>query len=261
MPKASDELEFMTIRGLEGVTMIHSFGPVRATGRHVHKSLTLGVVLSGKRSLCIDTETYEAGPGAVLCIGPNVAHTCMDLGPCEYVMFSVPTSLIAALGFTETLPATNCPVIDSPHLFGMLVRLIETVDEHAFIMERQSQIIEILSLVLEKESASADIPQNIAQAVCFMEKNFSENIGLGELARIAELSPCRFNRRFSQVYGMPPHEFHNQIRTQEAKRLIASGSTLAEAAAHCGFNDQSHMNRIFKKLMGMTPGRYAKAFR
>ncbi len=241
--------------------MVHSLGPACASGRHAHESLTLGVVMSGKRSFCIDRATYEAGLGCVFCLAPNKVHICMDMGTCEYVVFSVPQPLLAALGFTEVQPVNNSPIIDSPHLFGMVVRLFETVDEPAFAMERQSQLIAIVSMVLEEGHAFADIPERLTRTAIFMKNHFCENIGLDELAQIAELSPCRFNRRFAQAYGMPPHEYHNQVRTQEAKRLIATGASLAETAAHCGFNDQSHMNRVFKKLMGMTPGHYAKAFR
>lgn len=259
--ETSELLEFKTIEGLEGVTMVHSLGPVRASGRHTHESLTIGVVVSGRRLLCIDKDTYEADAGCVLCIAPNRAHSYVDKGICEYVMFSIPPSFITALGFTETRPASNSPTIDSPHLSSMILRLIDVANETASVLERQSQLVTILSIVLKTDNTSENIPQNIARAARFLETNYDENIGLGKLAQVAELSPCRFNRRFAQVYGMPPHEYHNQIRTQEAKRLLATGNSLAETAAHCGFNDQSHMNRIFKKLVGLTPGHYAKAFR
>jgi len=245
--------------------MVHSLGPIKASGRHAHESLTLGVVISGRRTICVNNTTYEAEPGCVLCIAPHKVHACRDMGNCEYIMFNIPTSLIGTLGFTETLSISDIPTIDSPRLFGMIIRLFDAVSESAFAMEFQSQLIMILSMVLKEVSstkhASADIPRNITQAAQFMESNHYVTIRLEELAQIAELSPCRFNRRFAQAFGMPPHEYHNQIRTREAKRLIATGTPLAETAAQCGFNDQSHMNRIFKKLMGMTPGQYAKAFR
>jgi AraC-like DNA-binding protein len=259
--ETSGLLEFKTIEGLEGVTVVHSLGPVRACGRHIHESLTFGVVVSGKRLLCIDKVTHEADAGCVLCIGPNKAHSYVDAGICEYVMFSVPSALVAALGFTQTRPAFSSPTIDSPRLSGMILRLFEAVNGNAFVMERQSQLMAILSIVLGTEHGAEDTPRNITRAARYLESNYDENIGLDELAQIAELSPCRFNRRFAQAFGMPPHEYHNQIRTQEAKRLLAAGVSLAETAVHCGFNDQSHMNRIFKKLVGLTPGHYAKAYR
>jgi AraC-like DNA-binding protein len=43
--------------------------------------------------------------------------------------------------------------------------------------------------------------------------------------------------------------------------MIAAGATLADAAAACGFADQSHFNRTFIGRYGVTPGTYAKAMR
>ncbi len=245
--------------------MIHSFGPIKASGRHSHESLTLGAIISGRRVLCINDSTYEVGPETVFCIAPNATHSCQSIDNCEYIIFSIPVSLAATLGFTAMLPAYTNPVIDSPDLFGMLIGLFDSMDESFFAMERQSQLVAIMVMLLKETPSAkpvlADVPQNIAQAVRFMKINHNVNVCLDELAQIAKLSPCRFNRRFAQIYGMPPHEFHNQIRMREAKRLIVKGTPLVETATYCGFTDQSHMNRIFKKLLGMTPGQYAKAFR
>ena len=41
-----------------------------------------------------------------------------------------------------------------------------------------------------------------------------------------------------------------------AQRLLATGASLAEAAAGTGFADQSHFTRHFKAHLGLTPGRY-----
>jgi AraC-like DNA-binding protein len=45
-------------------------------------------------------------------------------------------------------------------------------------------------------------------------------------------------------------------RLRRARALLSEGMALSEAAAACGFADQSHLNRVFKRLMGVPPGRY-----
>jgi len=49
-------------------------------------------------------------------------------------------------------------------------------------------------------------------------------------------------------------------RIEKAKELLQKGETLTNTAHICGFNDQSHLNRRFKSIMGLTPGEYKKFF-
>jgi AraC-like DNA-binding protein len=52
----------------------------------------------------------------------------------------------------------------------------------------------------------------------------------------------------------------NQVRVVEAKRRLAEGAAPAEAAFACGFCDQSHMARQFKRTACVTPGGYKSAY-
>jgi transcriptional regulator GlxA family with amidase domain len=56
---------------------------------------------------------------------------------------------------------------------------------------------------------------------------------------------------------MPPHAYQIQVRLLRAKKLLRSGRHPADVAYATGFADQSHFSRHFKRLMGLTPARYA----
>jgi AraC-like DNA-binding protein len=58
---------------------------------------------------------------------------------------------------------------------------------------------------------------------------------------------------------MPPHAYQNVLRVHEAQKLLRIGADIAHTALACGFYDQSHMNRIFRRVLGTTPGRHQKA--
>ncbi|MEM8546388.1 MAG: helix-turn-helix transcriptional regulator, partial [Cyanobacteria bacterium P01_H01_bin.119] len=84
------------------------------------------------------------------------------------------------------------------------------------------------------------------------------NITLDELAALVNLPSLRLLRTFRQQIGLPPHAYLNYVRVQRAKRLIAAGWTITDAALETGFTDQSHLHRHFKKLVGVTPGQYLR---
>ena len=85
--------------------------------------------------------------------------------------------------------------------------------------------------------------------------------GNRELARAAGLSVRAFERAFAAEYGLPPQQYQNRLKLQLAsRRLVATRESLAGIAAACGFADQSHFTRAFRRLTGMTPGGYREVY-
>ncbi len=82
---------------------------------------------------------------------------------------------------------------------------------------------------------------------------------MAELAADAGLSRFELVRRFGQQNGVTPHAFQTNLRVDRARGLLATGVPPAEVAAVCGFADQAHLSRVFKRAVGVSPGRYARA--
>lgn len=90
----------------------------------------------------------------------------------------------------------------------------------------------------------------------YVQSHLHHRITLDELARVAELSRFHFARQFKSSTGTTPHEFVLRQRLDRARALIERTSTpLKDVAQRCGFADQSHMNRLFRRRLGTTPGR------
>ena len=84
-------------------------------------------------------------------------------------------------------------------------------------------------------------------------------VPLAELADLAGGSPTHVARRFGREVGLPPHAYHLQARIANAKVLLGQGMTPGAAALAAGFSDQSHFNRHFVRVVGMTPGGFRRA--
>lgn len=94
----------------------------------------------------------------------------------------------------------------------------------------------------------------LKDAIDYVGDNLEKDLKLAEIAGAAHMSPYHFSRLFKQSTGLTPHRYVIERRVQRSKELLG-GSTLpiAEIALLCGFANQSHLNRHFKRLLGVNP--------
>ncbi len=85
------------------------------------------------------------------------------------------------------------------------------------------------------------------------------NISLAALAQECQLSIRHFTRAFRASTGVSAHGWLLRLRIEKAKTLMASSRrVLAEIALECGFADQSHMTRVFRRSIGLSPGAWRR---
>ena len=105
----------------------------------------------------------------------------------------------------------------------------------------------------------AEIP--LGSVIATMIRRLGEKITSGEMARSAGTSVRGLERAFDRDYGLSPRQYLRRLRMQTACQLLVSTrSPLAQVADRCGFADQSHFNRDFKRMTGMTPRAYRLEF-
>ncbi len=100
---------------------------------------------------------------------------------------------------------------------------------------------------------------SVAKAIERLDSAPDAHVSLAELAALSGVSRFQFLRGFAREVGITPHAYLVQRRVRLARRLLADGQTLAQAALLTGFADQSHMTRAFVRQLGITPSRYRAA--
>jgi transcriptional regulator GlxA family with amidase domain len=90
----------------------------------------------------------------------------------------------------------------------------------------------------------------------WIDANYEQNVSIQFLAGLAGLSPYYLVRAFHKEIGIPPHKYQTVVRINRARKLLSLGIAISEVAVRTGFCDQSHLNRCFKKTLGVTPGKY-----
>lgn len=97
----------------------------------------------------------------------------------------------------------------------------------------------------------------IRKALRFIADNYFEHLELAAVADFVQLSPSYFSTLFRQVVGMNFREYLCQVRVEESKRLLLSTDfALADIAVSVGFPDQSYYCKVFRRIVGVSPGKF-----
>jgi AraC family transcriptional regulator len=89
----------------------------------------------------------------------------------------------------------------------------------------------------------------------FMKENLQHQVSIENLAEVTGVGVWTFCRRFKETYGTTPSAYLMEKRIERAKEMLRKSELPIKAvAAECGFSDQSHMTRVFRRKLGLTPG-------
>jgi AraC family transcriptional regulator len=82
-------------------------------------------------------------------------------------------------------------------------------------------------------------------------------IRMRDLARVTQFSQSKFNRTFKASFGCTPGQYVRRMRIERAQNLMTmSSDPLCQIAAECGFADQAHFSRCFRRFVGNPPARW-----
>jgi AraC-like DNA-binding protein len=165
----------------------------------------------------------------------------------------------------SALPFFPTAVVYEEEIIRQYLELHCALERPASSLERQTLLVGLLAGLVARYAERRPPPhavgrerRPVGRARDYLAEHFAENVSLEQLARVAHLSPFHFSRVFAEETGMPPHAFQTQLRVARAAALLREGWTIPQAADAAGFADQSHLTRHFKRLVGVTPGRYAQ---
>lgn len=253
----------------------HSFA------RHSHEQFGIGFMYEGAQKSLSGRGMVEAGAGNIITVNPREVHDGTPIGqsPRGWNMLYFDPDLICDAtrdmsdGKSGEYEFTN-PVMTSPDVvkcFAALFYAITQGNSQIAALRREEMLFLLLHHAIivpgkDDQSHHGNLPANRADARIIRAKSMiddapDENLSLADLANAAGLSRFQTVRHFTRATGLTPHAYIIQRRLDLARRLIATGTALADVAAVSGFADQSHMNRHFIRAYGLSPGRYAKAVR
>ncbi|HEX2552767.1 MAG TPA: AraC family transcriptional regulator [Microvirga sp.] len=243
--------------------------------RHTHETYAIAAILEGCETFYHRGEQHYAGAGSLAVVCPEELHDgAPHDGGFEYRTLYPSVSLMREVADDVAgRPLAHPPwfarsVVHDPDLVRMLTSLhaaLHAARGRVPLLEQDSRLVAFLARLIARWADFDAVPpagsesRAVAQARDYMEAHLADDVELAQLAGLAGLSRSHFIRSFQRETGLTPHAYLTDRRFRAAKRLLERGEAPGEVATACGFFDQSHLNRIFKARMGVTPGVYRAA--
>ncbi len=256
---------------LPGLTLMHAAYTTQSFAKHSHDGFAFGVIEKGALGFSYRGEKLAALPGMINLVNPGEphdGHAATDDG-WTYRMFYFDTGLFQRAadeigGKAAPLPFFQDGVIDDSDLATEIHSFHTTLSsETPGRLEMESRLLHMLVRFIRRHAdvsypllkAGREHP-SVSAAKRMIEDLFHQNISLADLAAESGLSPYHLIRVFTAETGLTPHRYLSQVRVRRAEQLIRRGEDLADTAYKVGFADQSHLNRHYKAIIGVTPGAY-----
>lgn len=101
--------------------------------------------------------------------------------------------------------------------------------------------------------------ERVKKIILFIEKNYSSEIKLEQIAAFAAVSKSVVLRDFKSVLKTSPLQYVKKIRIEKSCRMLSyTDEKISSIASECGFNDMSYFSKSFKEQTGKTPEEYRK---
>jgi AraC-like DNA-binding protein len=269
--KPRDRVQYFRCSGVDGLEVMsacwveHSFAP------HMPDFYAVSLNYRGRGAFDCRGELRDAAPGTCNLIAPEEVHTghaTSRWGWAYRNLYIEPALIESLLNNLEWEGPSDVrfrvPLVRDPVLTARLARAFASLTNPSSLLENESSLLSVVArLVTDHFVLGHNLRETgrehaaVLRVRDWLHGHSEQNVSIHSLAEIAGLSPYYLVRAFHKHIGMPPHKYQTTIRVNRARQLLKSGEPIAQVTCRTGFFDQSHLNRCFKKTLGVTPGTYA----
>lgn len=232
--------------------------------KHLHDEYVISANLSGVEEIWLSGKTAYVKRGQVTIYNPGTVQASLfDSKPVEFISVHLPQLMMKTLTDEDNLrretqaPVLREGIIDNPRLFALLCRFAASARQEQRFEQEQELILFCAELLEIPTLLQGNAPQRVNMVIEYLRQHLDVKPELETLAQIAGLSKYHLVRYFTRQIGMPPLQYHMQLRLQQARELLRQNVHPLDAAIRLGFYDQSHFINAFRKVMGTTPQHYA----
>jgi AraC-like DNA-binding protein len=264
-----EQVDIRSLAEMPGLQLMRASFRTRVFPRHRHEGYGVGVIEQGALGFYYRGENVVAPAGRINTVNPDEVHTgqAATESGWTYRMFYLSADFLrhmtqAVCERQASVPFFTQGVIEDADLASLIRQVHRQLgDIRVTRLERETMLLEMFSRLLVRHTYE---PPTVVRAgreeapirrvIDYLDAHFGEDLAVDTLASIACLSPYHFIRVFFRQTGLTPHAWLMQLRAHKARELLGRGLPIADVALQTGFADQSHLTKIFKRIMGYTPG-------
>jgi AraC-like DNA-binding protein len=271
---ASESATLMRVRVFETLELLRARYTRQRFAAHAHDEFVFGMVETGAARTFFRGGEDVHSAGGVIMFAPGEVHTGAPASAdgWSYRMLYPTESLVRFVAREATgrdvVPKFDKSFALDPELANRLRATHTVLEGDADRLQKECSLLETLGeLIIRHASTHAAAASGcvtrsraaLRRVRDVLEAEFARTVTIRELADEAGLSTFYLIRVFRAQFGLPPYKYLEQVRIQQARLLIRHGFPLTHVVHATGFSDQSHLTRYFKRIVGVTPGTYARA--
>ena len=182
--------------------------------------------------------------------GPSDTYTTPE-GPCapSIVVQMAPLGAYKLLG--PAVSEIGGTIVSLDDIVGDDARRLSEQVQTAPTWEARSRLLD--DFLVDRATHGPQPSPEVTQALHLLASSRGSS-SISEIARQVGWSHKHLITRFKQQIGVAPHIAARLLRLSAVWRHINDGQSWARIAAECGYSDQAHLTREFRRLTGTTPG-------
>jgi len=241
---------------MQKVSFIKNSFQNSAYKKHFHNTYSISLITKGECNFCVKGVSHIAKEGMIRVINPYEMHEIYS-SSWEHI------NLVVTTYFVHMIVQENISfhtLIEDIKLFLMLENLYM---QKGYQDSKIRDILDYMSKNYSSQNEKKD-PLHVEQkelqrAIEYIYQNANNyEINLDEIVSYIGLSKYHFLRVFKQKFGLTPYKYIQNIKINNARKMLYLSMPLSQIAQECGFYDQSHLIKTYKKFFGHTPSKLYK---
>ena len=204
----------------------------------------ISVVMQGTVTVCLENGEVACRRGDVFIIPPYAIHSVCQRSDARLLSMCVGTAFI---------DGTDLETAE-----GIVKELLGDAEGQEIFRKEQGEkfLISVKEVYHLRDNGSKEMDTDIKILADRITSHPEFELPIETLAADIFVSKYYLIKKFKRIVGMTPHQFCIQNRIRKAQSLLDAEQVICGVAAEMGFYDQSHFDKAFQKIVGISPSEY-----